>query len=100
RGSRPIDFSRLKISRQEIPASTRIRALELSTRAAFPRLPLASTETETPMCLEHTFKYYGYGSNCLVKSAPLRIEPLNQRIETLNGSYLVSISFLNDSRIR
>src|SRR5271154_899285 len=40
---------RLKVSRQEIPASTRIRVDELSTIALFPRLPLASTETETPM---------------------------------------------------
>src|SRR5581483_2046899 len=49
RGSRPIDFKRLKVSRQEMPASTRMRAFELSTIAVFPRLPLASTETETPM---------------------------------------------------
>jgi len=40
---------RLKVSRQEIPASTRMRVEELSTMAEFPRLPLASTETETPM---------------------------------------------------
>jgi hypothetical protein len=40
---------RLTVSRQEIPASTRIFARELATMALFPRLPLASTETETPM---------------------------------------------------
>jgi len=40
---------RLKVSRQEMPASTRMRVLELHTMAQFPRLPEASTETETPM---------------------------------------------------
>src|SRR5579864_4481979 len=48
-GSSCSDFRRLKVSRQEMPASTRMRALELSTTAVFPRLPLASTETQTPM---------------------------------------------------
>src|SRR5437899_5958591 len=48
-GSWPSDLSLLKVSRQEMPASTRMRVLELSTIAVFPRLPLASTETETPM---------------------------------------------------
>src|SRR5438105_13478621 len=67
RGSRPSDLRRLKVSRQEIPASTRIRALELSTIAQFPRLPLASIETQTPMSLEHTFNYCESGSNFLVK---------------------------------
>ena len=67
RGSRPKDLSRLKVSRQEIPASTRIRALELSTIAQFPRLPLASIETQTPMSLEHTFNYCESGSNFSVK---------------------------------
>src|SRR5262249_38189558 len=49
RGSRPSDFSLLNVSRHESPASTKMRALELSTIAVFPRLPLASTETETAM---------------------------------------------------
>src|SRR5258708_24102169 len=49
RASRPSDFMRLNVSRQEIPASTRMRAPELSTSAVFPRLPLANTETETPI---------------------------------------------------
>jgi hypothetical protein len=40
---------RLKVSRQEIPASTRIRVDELCTIVLFPRLPLASTETDTAM---------------------------------------------------
>jgi len=35
--------------RQEIPASTRMRVDELSTSVLFPRLPLASTETEAPI---------------------------------------------------
>src|SRR5437764_4340399 len=67
RGSRPSDLRRLKVSRQEIPASTRIRALELSTIAQFPPLPLASIETQTPMSLEHTFNCCESGSNFLVK---------------------------------
>ena len=46
---------RLKVSRQEIPASTRIHVVELGTIALFPRLPLASTETETPMAEEYAF---------------------------------------------
>jgi hypothetical protein len=41
---------RLKVSRQEIPASTRIRVVEVCTTALFPRLPLASTETDTAIC--------------------------------------------------
>ena len=48
-GSSPTACMRLKVSRQEIPASTRMRVDELCTIALFPRLPLASTETDTPM---------------------------------------------------
>src|ERR1700746_2278653 len=48
-GSSPSDFMRLKVSRQEMPASTRIFVLELDTSAQFPRLPEASMETLTPM---------------------------------------------------
>ena len=40
---------RLNVSRQEIPASTRILVRELATMAQLPRLPLASIETLTPM---------------------------------------------------
>src|SRR5262249_1025041 len=49
RGSSPACFSRLKVSRQEMPVSTRTRVRVVATRAQFPRLPLASTETVTPM---------------------------------------------------
>jgi hypothetical protein len=48
-GSSLNDFMRLKVSRQEMPASTRIFVLELETSAQFPRLPEASMETLTPM---------------------------------------------------
>jgi hypothetical protein len=48
-GSSPAAFMRLNVSRHEIPASTRIRVDELCTIVLFPRLPLASTETDTPM---------------------------------------------------
>jgi hypothetical protein len=40
---------RLKVSRHEIPASTRIFVRELATNVQFPRLPLASIETVTHM---------------------------------------------------
>src|SRR3954447_6191460 len=40
---------RLKVSRQEMPASTRIFVLALATIAQLPRLPEASIETLTPM---------------------------------------------------
>src|SRR6185312_1135575 len=48
-GSSPSDFILLKVSRQEIPASTRMRVFALATTAQLPRLPLANTETETPI---------------------------------------------------
>src|ERR1019366_2836523 len=48
-GSSPSVFIRLKVSRQEMPASTRILVQALATTAQFPRLPLASIETHTPM---------------------------------------------------
>jgi hypothetical protein len=40
---------RLNVSRQEMPASTRILVRVLATNAQFPRLPLASIDTVTPM---------------------------------------------------
>ena len=40
---------RLKVSRQEMPASTRIFVQALATTAQFPRLPEASIVTLTPM---------------------------------------------------
>jgi hypothetical protein len=39
----------LHVSRQEMPASTRIFVQALATTAEFPRLPLASMETLTPI---------------------------------------------------
>jgi hypothetical protein len=45
---------RFTVSRQEIPASTKTFVRELETMVLFPRLPLASTETETPMCEEYS----------------------------------------------
>ena len=48
-GSSPSAFMRLKVSRQEIPASTSTRVLELLTSAVLPRLPLANTVKDTPM---------------------------------------------------
>src|SRR5215469_3044049 len=48
-GSSPSIFIRLKVSRHEMPASSRIFVRALAMIALFPRLPLASSETETPM---------------------------------------------------
>ena len=48
-GSSPSDFMRLNVSRQEMPASTSILVRALATNAQFPRLPLASIETVTPL---------------------------------------------------
>src|SRR4051812_12582380 len=64
-GSSPPAFMRLKVSRQEIPASTRMVVEALRTIALFPRLPEASTETETPMAFEHTRSRSGNGSTFL-----------------------------------
>jgi hypothetical protein len=63
RGSSPAAFMRLKVSRQDIPASTRMVVVALRMMALFPRLPEASTETETPMTFEHTRSCSGNGSN-------------------------------------
>jgi len=53
-GSSPCARMRLTVSRQEIPASTRILVREVETIVLFPRLPLASTETETPISEEYS----------------------------------------------
>src|ERR1700693_6567775 len=66
RGSSPRTFNRLKVSRQEIPASTRIFVFEVCTTALLSRLPLASTDTDTPICSQDTRYPCGIGSNFLV----------------------------------
>src|SRR6516162_8492639 len=66
RGSSPSAFMRLKVSRPEIPASTRILVLDVCTTALLPRLPLASTETDTAICSQHTCWCCESGSNFLV----------------------------------
>ena len=48
-GSSPSARMRLKVSRQEIPASTRIFVQALATTAQLPRLPEASIDRLTPM---------------------------------------------------
>src|ERR1019366_2206230 len=45
--------SRLKVSRPERPASTRMRVELVATSEQFPRLPLASTETDTPIAVAY-----------------------------------------------
>ena len=45
--------SRLKVSRPERPASTRMRVALVATSAQFPRLPLASTDTDTPIAVAY-----------------------------------------------
>src|ERR1035437_816081 len=64
-GSSPSVFIRLKVSRQEMPASTRILVQALATTAQFPRLPLASIETHTPMTAAYAPALW-IGSNFLV----------------------------------
>src|SRR5207244_1009749 len=59
-------------SRHEMPASTRIRVVDVWTRAQFPRLPLASTETDTLIRSQDTLETCGSGSNFLV-SRDLRV---------------------------
>src|ERR671936_2203870 len=46
-GSSPTAFMRRKVSRQEMPASTRMRVRELATTALLPLLPLARTVRRT-----------------------------------------------------
>src|SRR5258708_14836563 len=74
-GSSSSVFIRLKVSRQEIPASTRIFVQALATTAQLPRLPLDSMVTLTPMfadprfadpCPQHTRPPCGFGSYFLV----------------------------------
>src|SRR5215467_6791668 len=73
RGSSPSAFMRRKVSRQEMPASTKIRVVDVCTRAQFPRLPLASTETDTLIRSEDTLEPCGSGSNSLI-SRDLRVD--------------------------
>jgi len=49
---------RLTVSRQEIPASTRILVRELETIVLFPLLPLARTETETAIHEEYSLRLW------------------------------------------
>src|ERR1700728_2471921 len=69
RGSSPRVFIRLNVSRQEMPASTRILVQVLATTAQFPRLPLASMETHTPMHAAYAPALW-IGSNFLGKPIP------------------------------
>jgi hypothetical protein len=65
RGSSPSAFMRRKVSRHEMPTSTRMRVVEVCTRAQFPRLPLASTETDTLIRSQDTLETCESGSNFL-----------------------------------
>src|SRR5580693_6079420 len=69
-GSSPSVFMRLKVSRHEMPASTRIRVRALATTAQLPRLPEASIVTLTPIAAhpysQHTRPPCGTGSNSSV----------------------------------
>ena len=58
RGSSLPFFIRWKVSRQEIPASTKILVSELEIIVLFPRMPLASTETETAMLEEYSLELW------------------------------------------
>ena len=54
----PSTRSRLKVSRPERPASTRIRVVLVATSAQFPRLPLASTDTDTPIAVAYPYRLW------------------------------------------
>src|SRR5580698_5187196 len=94
---------RLKVSRQEMPASTRIRVQALATTAQLPRLPLASMDTLTPIfanpcfdnpwlanpCWQHTRPPCGSGSTFLV----------SQYLRAASGLRgMVQVEFLSDLR--
>src|SRR5882672_8916651 len=74
RGSSPSAFMRRKVSRHEIPTSTRMRVVDVCTKAQFPRLPLASIVTDTLIRSQDTLETCGCGSNFLV-SRDLRVRP-------------------------
>src|SRR5215470_9116832 len=54
-GSSPAAFMRLKVSRQERPASTRMLVLELESTVQLPRLPLARTVMRNGTDHKHNF---------------------------------------------
>src|SRR5713101_1406928 len=54
--------SRLKVSRPDRPASTRMRVALDATSAQFPRLPLASTDTDTPIAVAYPHRLWKRGS--------------------------------------
>src|SRR5215468_2144592 len=65
-GSSESAFMRLKVSRHEIPASTRIFVFDVCMTALFPRLPLASTDIDTPICPQDTRSHCGTASTFMV----------------------------------
>src|SRR5215471_14866348 len=88
-GSSASTLIRLKVSRQEIPASTRIFVVDVCTSALFPRLPLASNDTDTLILLQHNRSLCGRASTFLV-SRDLRacrklpgIDALERRVSLL-----------------
>src|ERR1700744_2676830 len=52
-GSSPTAFMRLKVSRQDIPASTRMLAWELESTVQLPLLPLAKTVMRIATAVQH-----------------------------------------------
>src|SRR4029077_13700221 len=93
RGSSPRTLNRLKVSRQEIPASTRIFVFEVCTTALFPRLPLASTDTDTPIYSQNTRSCCGTGSNFLV-SRDFRASRPQPFLCALSGPFFASLAVL------
>src|ERR1700683_3058968 len=73
-GSSPAARIRLKVSRQEMAASTRMRVDELCAIALFPRLPLAKTVTDTPMPAAYAPPLWKR-NNFLDSSTPLSSQP-------------------------
>jgi hypothetical protein len=48
----------LKVSRPDSPASTSIRVELVATSAQFPRLPLASTDTDTHIAVAYPYRLW------------------------------------------
>src|SRR5947207_15024284 len=64
--SSPADFMRLRVSRQEMPASTRMLPQELETTVQLPRLPLAKTVMRTAIAVQHSGNLAKDGSSKIV----------------------------------
>src|SRR5271155_5051631 len=85
RGSSPAACMRLKSSRQETPASTRIRVRVLETTVLLPREPLASTVIRTMkmrirlMCVEERGRNQGGSIDSATRDPFVNARPVSFR---------------------